>query len=183
MICAGYAVEPLECIGELEGAWLGRRTVLLRDSPGSFRSLLKLADSARIWPRVILYADEPKLATVCLALKLGAISYIKTPQDMREISQAISNEIEYFSNISELRIRAYKAMSALDLLTNREKEIINLMSRGFRNSELADALGLSTRTVVVHRANLLKKLRVRSSIEASRLFIESSYILDRIPLR
>lgn len=53
-------------------------------------------------------------------------------------------------------------------LTAREKEVAQLVSQGLLNKQVADRLGLSERTVQVHRANVFHKLGIRSAAELAR---------------
>jgi DNA-binding NarL/FixJ family response regulator len=50
-------------------------------------------------------------------------------------------------------------------LTNREKQIIGLIAQGMTNQEIAEKLILSFRTIETHRANLMRKLEAKNSIE------------------
>jgi two-component system, NarL family, response regulator NreC len=47
-------------------------------------------------------------------------------------------------------------------LTNREREVLHLLAKGFTNAKVASGLGISPRTVEVHRAHLMRKLRLRN---------------------
>lgn len=53
-------------------------------------------------------------------------------------------------------------------LTRRETDVLQLIARGYTNKQVADALGLSVRTVETHRANLLAKLNVASRVDLVR---------------
>ena len=48
------------------------------------------------------------------------------------------------------------------MITKREKEVGDLAAQGLSNQEIADKLGISKRTVEIHRANLMKELRLKS---------------------
>lgn len=48
------------------------------------------------------------------------------------------------------------------MITKREKEVGELVAQGLSNQEIADKLGISKRTVEIHRANLMKELRLKS---------------------
>ena len=50
-------------------------------------------------------------------------------------------------------------------MTNREREIFVLIKKGLTSKECAAALGISVRTVEVHRANLIQKYRVKNIVE------------------
>ncbi len=51
----------------------------------------------------------------------------------------------------------------VDLLTPRQRDILRLVSLGHTNREIADVLEISVRTVEVHRFNLMRRLKVRTS--------------------
>jgi DNA-binding CsgD family transcriptional regulator len=50
----------------------------------------------------------------------------------------------------------------LSSLTDREREVLIMLARGLSTKEIASSLGIGTRTVETHRANLMRKLGVRS---------------------
>lgn len=58
------------------------------------------------------------------------------------------------------------ARAVIDALTPRQTQVVRLMATGLRNKQIASRLGVSEKTVKMHRALLLKKLDVRSSAEA-----------------
>lgn len=62
--------------------------------------------------------------------------------------------------------------SVLDVLGGREREILQLVARGLRSSEIAQKLGIQAGTVDVHRANIRRKLGVRSGAELVRFAIQ-----------
>lgn len=47
-------------------------------------------------------------------------------------------------------------------ITNREREVLKLIAKGFKNREIAEKLGISTKTVETHRANIMNKLALRN---------------------
>ncbi|HWT42970.1 MAG TPA: LuxR C-terminal-related transcriptional regulator, partial [Sphingopyxis sp.] len=65
--------------------------------------------------------------------------------------------------------RAADAEVALGILTPREREVLEGLAQGLPNKTIAYDLGISPRTVEVHRANLMAKLDVRSLSDALRL--------------
>ena len=68
------------------------------------------------------------------------------------------------------------------ILTNRESEVLKLISNGFSDKEIADLLHLSKRTVNGYRDNLLIKLGARNSPQLVRIAIERNFLLleDRL---
>ncbi|MFV0588025.1 response regulator transcription factor, partial [Bacteroides reticulotermitis] len=57
----------------------------------------------------------------------------------------------------------------VDLLSSREKEILQLIDRGKISKDISELLSISKNTVDRHRQNILEKLRVKNSIEACRI--------------
>jgi two-component system response regulator FixJ len=64
---------------------------------------------------------------------------------------------------------AREAQTRLQLLTAREREVLDGLARGLPNKSIAYDLGISPRTVEIHRANLMAKLEVKSLSEALRI--------------
>lgn len=86
--------------------------------------------------------------------------------------------VRYFLG-SQMRIddvgasRNAVARDALDKLTRRQRQILEAMAKGLLNKQIAFALGLTERTVKMHRAAMLRALGVRTNAEAIRLAIEA----------
>lgn len=95
-----------------------------------------------------------------------------------------AGELEYFLG-SQMEVVAATGLSGADRrgaaqekiagLTGRQREILEMMSAGKLNKQIAHALSLSERTVKMHRAALLKALDVRTSADAIRLAVEAGF--------
>lgn len=66
--------------------------------------------------------------------------------------------------------------STIFLPTPREREVLKLVWTGFSNREIAQRLGISSRTIEAHRASLMKKLRVANTAQLVRIAIEQGLI-------
>lgn len=108
------------------------------------------------------------------ALKVGATGYLTKTTQPSKILDAI---VEVYhggspmsSHIARKVVASFHAditeNSEMQKLSEREKEILNLLSRGLRYKEIADALFLSTETVRTHIRNIYEKLQVNSRTEA-----------------
>jgi two-component system response regulator FixJ len=71
-----------------------------------------------------------------------------------------------------------QASQQLSSLTLRERQVLDGLLAGRLNKQIASDLGLSVRTVEVHRARMMKRLGVRRLSEAIRLFLKASFPID-----
>ena len=69
--------------------------------------------------------------------------------------------------------RSIRARELVASLSGRQKEVLDLMARGYRNKQIGFALGIDEKTVKMHRARLLKALKVPTSADAIRLSVEA----------
>jgi two-component system, NarL family, response regulator NreC len=117
-----------------------------------------------------MHSDE---AYVLRALKAGARAYLlkdSAESDLVRAVQAVSEGKSYFSPaVSKVLLEDYVRKlqrsgveDSFDLLTPREREILQLVAEGKSNKDVANLLNLSVYTVETHRANLMQKLNLRS---------------------
>ena len=108
------------------------------------------------------HGDVPMAVT---ALKKGAVDFIEKPFSDREMLSLIENCLSQ-ERQSRGRLRQDAAVARnLDQLTAREAEVLELIIAGRLNKQIADDLGISIKTVEVHRARVMEKMKVRSLAE------------------
>lgn len=130
-----------------------------------------------------MHADEPY---VMEALRNGASGYVLKDATATDLTQAVRTVVagrRYLSPV--LAERAYSGYverpgaSDLDIyetLTNREREILQLAAEGKTSGEVGAALYISPRTAETHRANLMRKLGLRSQTDLVRFAIRKKII-------
>jgi two-component system response regulator NreC len=116
-----------------------------------------------------MHSSEPYVMEV---LRNGAAGYVLKDASYTDLIRAIREVMagwRYLSPpLSELAIEAYqeKAKAAVldryDMLTTREREVLQLAAEGHPNNDIAHRLGISPRTAETHRANLMRKLHLRT---------------------
>jgi DNA-binding NarL/FixJ family response regulator len=117
------------------------------------------------------------------ALRAGASGYVLKSLADRDVVSACRAAVRgepflYPGAVTEL-IRHYLAGPAedhADPLTPRELQVIKLIAEGSTNRQIADALGISEKTVEHHRANMLEKLGMRDRVELTRYAIRRGLI-------
>jgi len=99
------------------------------------------------------------------AVKNGAFDFIEKPFKDQALLTLIENAASL--NVSALQDEAQRlsAVARLATLTQREREVMELVVAGRRNKQIADDLGISVKTVEVHRARVMEKTGVTSVAE------------------
>ena len=108
------------------------------------------------------------------AMKLGAIDFVEKPFNDQELLERIQKAIEGDLEARRGDRERVEACALLATLSPREREVLDLLVLGKANKEVADQLGLSTRTVEGHRARLMEKLACGSLAELVRLSLRAA---------
>ncbi len=118
---------------------------------------------------VIIMTGHGDVTLAVQAMKAGAVDFIEKPFEKAVLLDAIEQAFEQLSRSKAAKERAKEADVRLQALTPREREVLNGLAQGLPNKTIAYDLGISPRTVEIHRANLMTKLDVRSLSEALRI--------------
>ena len=96
------------------------------------------------------------------ALKHGAVDFIEKPFDSDTLLELIRRAIERDASLRETHSAQAEISSRIETLTPREREVMGLVVEGKANKVIAFDLGISERTVELHRARIMRKMRARS---------------------
>jgi two-component system response regulator TtrR len=107
-------------------------------------------------------ADVPKAVR---ALREGAIDFLEKPFDYKRVVELVKECLERDRASRAGRDRRRAVSERLGQLTQREREVLDLVVAGRMNREIAEALDISIKTVEAHRARLMEKLGVGSVAE------------------
>jgi FixJ family two-component response regulator len=118
---------------------------------------------------VVVLTAHGDVATARAALKNGAFDFLEKPVDDAMLLDVLRNALR----VDRERRAAATARSSTDLrierLTEREREILALIAAGHQNRDIATQLGISPRTVEVHKARIMEKLECRSLADLIRM--------------
>lgn len=118
---------------------------------------------------VVVLTAHGDVATARAALKNGAFDFIEKPVDDGMLLEVLHNALR----VDRERRAAVSARTAtgrrMERLTQREREILALIAAGHQNREIATQLGISARTVEVHKARIMEKLECRSLADLIRM--------------
>jgi two-component system response regulator FixJ len=118
---------------------------------------------------VIVLTGHGDVAIAVRAMKAGAVDFIEKPFEKAVLLAAIETAFARLGDAEAKSTRRADAEVAIAALTEREREVLDGLARGLPNKTIAYDLGISPRTVEVHRANVMAKLEVRSLSDALRI--------------
>lgn len=118
---------------------------------------------------VIIMTGHGDISVAVRAMKAGAIDFIEKPFEKEVLLSALDQGFARLRNAERYREKAEEAELRIASLTPRERDVLEGLAQGLPNKTIAYNLGLSPRTVEIHRANLMQKLSVHSLSEALRI--------------
>ncbi len=118
---------------------------------------------------VIIMTGHGDVSLAVRAMKAGAVDFIEKPFEKDALLASLEEGQRRLSRKGATDDRMRDAAVRLQALTPRERDVLDGLAQGLPNKTIAYDLGISPRTVEIHRANLMSKLGVRSLSEALRV--------------
>jgi two-component system response regulator FixJ len=118
---------------------------------------------------VIIMTGHGDVNLAVRAMKAGAVDFIEKPFDKDTLLASLAEGYRRLSRKEATHDRMRDASVRLEALTQRERDVLDGLADGLPNKTIAYDLGISPRTVEIHRANLMTKLGVKSLSEALRV--------------
>ena len=118
---------------------------------------------------VVIMTGHGDIDMAVAAMKAGASDFIEKPFEKAALLGCVEAARRVAVADRGAGARAEDARARLNVLTDREREVLDGLVEGLPNKTIAFDLGISPRTVEIHRANLMQKLEVKSLAEALRI--------------
>lgn len=129
--------------------------------------------------RLLVLSMHDTVGIVRRAVAAGACGYVMKDAAPAELEQSITSVMatgSYFSPVVAQRLLEPEAQAAEDGLTQRQVEILSLIAQGKASKEIAFELGLSPKTVDVHRARIMERLRLNDVASLTRYAVRKGLI-------
>jgi RNA polymerase sigma factor (sigma-70 family) len=170
---AGLAVETYDGAAAFLAAYTPDRTgclVLDLQMPGVSGPELQVELRRRgIVVPIIFLTAHGDIPTTVQAMQRGAMDFLTKPVVGGELLKRVHEALERSAQLHEEASAVRTVRERLDSLTPREREIMLMAVAGLPNKEIARSLGISHRTVEIHRARVMQKTGAASLIELSRM--------------
>ncbi|MBK5959103.1 DNA-binding response regulator [Rhodoplanes elegans] len=125
---------------------------------------------------VFIISGQGDIPMAVEAIKNGAFDFIEKPFDAETVVNRVRDAIEAASR-RQARAGLGETLTQFpgsDLLTAREREVLNLIAAGASNKEAGRQLGISPRTIEVHRARIMEKLGAKNAADLVRIVLSES---------
>lgn len=119
-------------------------------------------------PAIVLTAHGD-IPLAVRAMRAGAVDFIEKPAQIEQLLSAIARAEQHLSGQAPITPPKHVVAERASKLTDREREVLDHLLLGKLNKEIADELGVSRRTVEVHRARIREKLQARSIADLIRM--------------
>jgi two-component system, LuxR family, response regulator FixJ len=157
---AAYAPSPCEClVSDVRMPGIG----------GLQLQRALLAKGATL--PIIFVTGYAEVGAAVEAMKNGAFDFIEKPFGAQDLIDKVQRALERSRELNALQLKQSAEQARLALLTPKERAVVKLVVEGKSSREISESLGISVRTVENHRAHIMDKLHVGSTVELVRLFL------------
>ncbi len=118
---------------------------------------------------IIFLSGHGTIPTAVKALKDGAVDFIEKPVDRERLLECVRDALQNDAQLQSRAVQKRLMEQRLARLTQRERQIMDMIAAGKPNKIVAIELGISERTVELHRSRILHKMEVRNAVELTQL--------------
>lgn len=136
--------------------------------------VLRSLASLKVTAPVIMMSGQSDIALAVEAMKNGALDFLEKPFVATAMMERIRDAVTAHHKASDTAIEGLANFNGRHRLTDRERDVLGLLAFGASNKEAGRRLGISPRTIEVHRARIMEKLGARNSADMMRIVLSES---------
>lgn len=137
-----------------------------------FQVMNELAERNIDWPIVVM-TGHGEVPVAVRAMKMGAVDFLEKPFGEDLLMASLGRAFDILRDRGEKAKAAQLAKERIAALTARERDVLQGLLDGLSNKLIAERLGISLRTVEMHRGNMMDRLRASSLAEALTLAVQA----------
>ncbi len=132
-------------------------------------ALQKVLATRRVRLPIIFLTGQGDITKTVQAMKGGAVDFLEKPADDTEILVRVHAAMAHEAKRRAKERRSLKIKKRFEHLTPRERKVMSLLVSDLSNKEVGKKLGISPRTIEVHRSRIMKKMAAASIMELSEM--------------
>jgi two-component system response regulator FixJ len=121
---------------------------------------------------VIIITGHGDVPMAVSAMRSGAFHFVEKPFDPEALLAIVEEALKRVDELTDLHAQRTETAKRLELLTPRERQVLELLVEGLPSKLIAHRLGISTRTAEHHRAAVMKKMEARTLSHLVRMALE-----------
>lgn len=169
----GYVI-PIDSIDDVAPVWPDHAWLIVTSEHAlAEATLTRLNALGRFYP-LIMYGEALSVERISALLHNGLVGTLPLPFSTESARACLGRLQPVADRLRRSYSEGREALRKIARLSAREEQVFALVSEGLSNKEISMALGISPRTVEIHRASAITKLEVPNSFAAARLFFQAN---------
>lgn len=169
-----FSMDAASFVAAIERRRPDVAVVNIRVGKESGLEILRRVRTVRNGTPVFIVEDEPAVDLAVMAMKAGATDVLTKPIDTTRLLRAVRDAVREEVHVGAIDGgRRGVEVRGFAQLTPREREVLQLITNGQSNKEAGRKLGISPRTIEVHRARVMEKLGARNTADLMRIVLTS----------
>jgi FixJ family two-component response regulator len=132
---------------------------------------------------IVMISGHGDIPMATRAMKAGVVDFIEKPFNDQDLIDLIQECIQKDVALQEKLSRRQTVLKRIEQLTDRERQIMDKLIQGKLSKAIGPELGISSKTVDVHRAHILLKMKVRSIAELIHLIVGNDINLNDLAIK
>ncbi len=133
--------------------------------------VLRRLDAQHYPAPILVISGRGDIPTAIDAIRSGALDFIEKPFDPTNVVARVRGAIDTWANLNRDDSILARKFPGRERLTPRERDVLERIARGASNKEAGRELGISPRTVEVHRARIMEKLNAKNAADLMRIVL------------